>query len=74
MTRHDPAEDGAERGVGTHRNGTASTRRNEAPTGSYLRITGDCDEVAAEILEKLGPDYAGQIAWALVCLLGEVES
>ena len=65
MNANDRPQGPAVGGVGAHRNGTASTRTNGAPMGSYLRISGDAEQAAAELCEQWGPRFAASLALAI---------
>ena len=40
--------------------------------GTIIRTVGDPEQVAAELLERMGPAMAGAVASALLALLSEV--
>ncbi len=64
MTRRNRPE-GRSAGVGTPSKSSTSTRRAGTPSGAYIRISGDADQAAAELVEKVGPGFAASMALAI---------
>lgn len=52
--------------------GTCSQITKDRERGSILRLTGDPETDASEILEHLGPDRAGHLAILVLRLVAEV--
>lgn len=68
MTRTIPAEAGTGMQVGTCSDGTRGVRQNGV-TGTVVRLTPDHEQVAAEIVERVGPLAAARIAVELIAAL-----
>lgn len=65
MTRHDPAEAGP-----SEQRGGCDQDTPETPVrGSYVRLGPDLEAVAAEILERRGPDFCARLAAELLAPL-----
>lgn len=74
MTRHDPASGGAETGsVGTHRQDTPEGYSLSPTRGAIVRLTGDVEALAVELLDRLGPAGVTVLAGALLALAAEVR-
>lgn len=72
MTRHDPAAEAGPSEVGTSDDPTLSATPAKVERGPYLRLHGDAEMMATELLDRLGPAACAALAVWLLDLVREV--
>ena len=72
MTRDDRPEGRPTDGVGPPRQDTPRGSKLSPSRGAVVRLTGDLEALAVDLLDRLGPAASTALALALLALAGEV--